>query len=109
MTKSTNPNRLKEDEREAIKKENALERRKRRNKNRGSHETADWSSADSLLIQKLIATVTIQSGSITMGYTKDGGAYYISYYFGGKSQPFYCRPSEGIDEFLQGEIVEFEA
>lgn len=107
MKKSTNPNKLGSDEREAIKNENALQRRKRRNKNRGGTETADWASANAELVTGLIATVTGQKGTVTLGYTKDGGAYYISYYFGDESEAVYCRPSEGIDEFLQSEIDAF--
>lgn len=107
--KNTNPNKLKDVKNEAIKNENALQRRQRRNKNRGSSETADWRGANSETLQRLIETVTGQSGTITLGYTKDGSAYYVSYYFGDQSEAVYCRPSEGIDEFLEGEIEAFEA
>lgn len=104
---TTNPNKLNSKKNEKIESKNALERRKARRKNRGGGEIADWSSADPLLLQRLISTVTFQHGTVTMGYTKDGGAYYISYYFGDESEAIYCRPSEGIDAFLEGEIESF--
>lgn len=106
--KSTNPNKLSERDNEAIKNENALQRRQRRNANRGITETADWHNADAELIRGLIETVTGQKGTITLGYTRDGGAYYISYYFGDSSEAIYCRPSEGIDNFLTEEIESFK-
>jgi hypothetical protein len=109
MNKSTNPNKLTGDDRETIKTQNALERRRARQNNRGNGVVADWEGCDPAILQKLIGTVTIQKGTITLGYTRDGGAYYISYYFGGESEPVYCRPSEGIDAFLQGEIEAFKA
>ncbi len=104
----TNPNKLGKQKNEATEAKNALERRKARRANRGGTETADWAGADSSLIQQLVATVTGQKGTITLGYTKDGGAYYISYYFGDSSEAAYCRPSEGIDDFLKGEIESFD-
>ncbi len=87
---------------------NALERRANRRKNRGHGDVADWESADSLLIQKLISVVSFQKGTTTFGYTRDGGAYFISYYFGDKSERVYCRPAEGIDLFLTDEIESFD-
>lgn len=109
MNKSNNPNKIKGGKNEATKIQNALERRQARRNNRGGVETADWGGCDGSLLQKLIASVTIQKGTITLGYTKDGGAYYISYYFGKDSEAVYSRPSEGIDDFLLGEIEAFEA
>lgn len=107
MSESTNPNKLTDNEREQIKNENALQRRKRRNKNRGGSETADWANANAETLRRLIEVVAFQKGTITLGYTRDGGAYYVSYYFGTQSEAVYCRPSEGIDEFLQEEIESF--
>lgn len=104
---NTNPNKLKSDKKGKVKDENALQRRQARRKNRGGTEVADWASADSSLLQQLISTVTQQHGTITLGYTKDGGAYYLSYYFGDESEAAYCRPTEGIDLFLEGEIESF--
>ena len=87
---------------------NALLRRANRRKNRGNGETADWISATSALIAELIGTVSYLKGTITFGYTRDGGAYFISYYFGEESERVYCRPAEGIDSFLEDEIASFE-
>lgn len=105
---NTNPNKLGQKKNEAIESKNALQRRKERRKNRGGTEIADWGSCDASLIQRLIETITEQKGTLTLGYTKDGGAYYVSYYFGEESEAVYCRPSEGIDDFLRGEIEAFE-
>lgn len=106
---NTNPNKVGQKKNEEVEKLNALQRRQSRRKNRGGSAIADWGSADPILIQKLIETVTFQHGTITMGYTRDNGAYYVSYYFGAESEAVYCRPSEGINEFLEGEIEAFEA
>lgn len=86
----------------------AMERRANRRKNRGTDETADWEGCDPVLIQKLIAIVAINKGTVTFGYTRDGGAYYVSYYFGDGNEKVYCRPSEGIDSFLESEAMSFE-
>lgn len=105
--RETNPNKLGGKKNGAIEAKNVLQRRKARRANRGGTEVADWASVDSSSLQRLIETVTGQRGTITLGYTKDGSCYYISYYFGDESEPAYCRPSEGIDSFLEGEIESF--
>ncbi len=103
----TNPNKLGRPKNEEFEKITALDRRKARRNGRGGGAIADWANANGELLQGLIATVTVQKGTITLGYTKDGGAYYVSYYFGAESEAVYCRPSEGIDEFLKEEIESF--
>ncbi len=105
----TNPNKLKELRNETIIAKSAMERRANRRKNRGNDETADWEACNSTLIQKLVAIVSLNKGTVTFGYTRNGEAYFISYYFGESSEKVYCRPSEGIDDFLQYEIESFEA
>lgn len=103
----TNPNKLKGGKNAATMSKNALERRQERRANRGNGAVADWSIVDSEIVQNLIATVTGQKGTITLGYTRDGSTYYISYYFGDESEAVYCRPTEDIDRFLQAEIEAF--
>lgn len=104
---SKNTNTQKELQNETVIAQSAMERRANRRKGRGGDETADWESCDATLIQGLIAIVSINKGTVTFGYTRDGGAYFISYYFGESSEKVYCRPSEGIDTFLAYEIESF--
>lgn len=81
-----------------------LERLRQRRKNRGSTSvTTDYDSFDAELLRRLIATVA-QHGTITFGYTRDGGAYYINYWVDGESIKEYLRPTEDTDAFLQAEI-----
>lgn len=83
---------------------NLLRRRKERNSNRGNKETADWESVDPSKITALIGLVTYHKGTVTFGYTRDGGAYYISYYIDSESEKIYIRPTEDIDARLEDEI-----
>lgn len=108
MMSDTNPNKLRGSRDEKVSAINALDRRRARRANRGNGETADWQSANPEFLQGLIAIVTGERGTITLGYTKNGSSYYVSYYFGKESEAVYCRPSEGIDEFLEGEIESFK-
>lgn len=87
----------------------ALERRRERQNNRGKGvETADWESVNSDNLVKLIARVTLLKGTITFGYTRDGGAYYISYYMDGESEKLYVRPTEDVDNFILSELESFQ-
>lgn len=95
------------DKKTTTNKANALRRRSDRRKNRGNAEVADWGSVDSEAIVRLIETVTGNKGTITFGYTRDGGAYYINYYFDGESEKMYIRPSEDIDKTLAEEVKSF--
>lgn len=78
--------------------------RKERQKNRGGDSVADWASPDAELLQTLIAGVTVHGGTITFGYTRDGGAYFVNFYVDGESIKEYIRPTEDIDAFLAIEI-----
>lgn len=81
-----------------------LERLKQRRQNRGkSSVTTDYEQFDSDLLKRLIAKVA-KHGTITFGYTRDGGAYYINYWVDGHSFKEYLRPTEDVDAFLQAEI-----
>ena len=107
--KITKHNKLNGLRNEGVVAQSVLDRAGARRKNRGNGGTADWESCDSELIARLIAVIGLNKGTITFGYTRDGETYFISYYFGDKSEKFYCRPSEGIDTFLEYEIKAFEA
>lgn len=82
----------------------ALRRRKERREKRGNSATADWESANPELLIRLIGCVTALKGTITFGYTRDGGAYYVNYYVGGESEKEYVRPTEDLDKWLQVEV-----
>jgi len=91
-----------------VKKENAIARRKRRKSKDVATETADWGSVSPQLISDLIAIVTSQGGAISFGYTRDGGAYYLSYFMDGQSDKTYIRPTEGIEDTLADEILSWQ-
>lgn len=81
-----------------------LARLKERRNNRGkSTVVTDYESANPELLARLIATVA-RHGTITFGYTRDGGAYYINYWVDGESIKEYVRPTEDFDAFLEAEI-----
>lgn len=84
------------------------QRRQERNNGRGNSETADWQSVDSESVIELIARVTSLKGTITFGYTKDGGAYYVNYYVDGQSDRIYIRPQEDIDRRITDEIESWQ-
>lgn len=85
-----------------------IARRNERRNNRGGDGIADWQSVDSEMVLNLIATVTELKGTITFGYTRDGGAYYISYYVDGIPEKAYIRPTENIDKYLENEITSWK-
>lgn len=61
---------------------------------------ASWAAANVGLLTKLIVTVTSRGGAIRLGYTRDGGAYAVGFYYGSESVTKYCRPTEDLSEFL---------
>lgn len=79
-------------------------RRAKRRAKRGQKETADWAGVDKTKLCELIELVTADGGTITFGYTRDGGAYYVNYYIDGESEKYYIRPTEDVDEWLTDEI-----
>ena len=87
---------------EAIKAK--LRKRQERQANRGDANPADWETVDWHLVVRLIATVARIGGTTTFGYTRDGGAFYISYYIDGESIRQYIRPTEDVDQALVDEI-----
>jgi hypothetical protein len=84
----------------------AQRRKKRSGK---TTEVADWESLNSTDVLKLIALVTGHGGSITFGYTRDGGAYYLSYFIDGQAEKEYFRPTEDVDKLILIEIESWEA
>lgn len=70
--------------------------------------SADWSNATPATITRLIDTVTSRGGAIRFGYSRDGGAYAIGFYYGSESTTKYCRPGEELDTFLE-KWIEFYA
>lgn len=83
-------------------------RRKLRSKNRGSGDTADYAALPADVMLALIAAVTGLGISITFGYTRDGGAYYLSLYHEGESDRIYIRPNEDPEDQLRALVSEFE-
>lgn len=81
-----------------------IRKRKERNENRGNVNPADWETVDWHLVIRLIATVARIGGTTTFGYTRDGGAFYISYYIDGENIRQYIRPTEDVDQALVDEI-----
>ena len=68
--------------------------------------TADWANSAPGLLLKLVGTITSRGGAVRFGYTRDGGAYAVGFYYGDESTTQYCRPNEDLDSFLT-EWVEF--
>ena len=87
---------------------NVMAQRARRKQNRGNNAIADWESCNPQLLLRLVGAVTALKGTISFGYTRDGGAYYVNYYVDGVSDKEYVRPTEDIDMWLQEEIKSFE-
>lgn len=79
-------------------------RREERKAGRGNSEPADWATVDSETIAELVEAFTRSGGVIGFGYTRDGGAYYISYFIDGERDNVYIRPTEDVDKRLVDEI-----
>lgn len=69
---------------------------------------ADWGSVEPGLLARLVSTVTSRGGAVRFGYTRDGGAYAVGFYYGGESTSEYCRPSEDISAFLEEWVSFYE-
>lgn len=85
----------------------AAQQREHRRRNRGTSDTADWStcSADTLL--RTVATVTAAGCAIQFGYTKDGGSFVIRIV--GDGDPFneFVRPTENLELYLEGLTADY--
>lgn len=58
---------------------------------------ADWGSVDKAALVGLIAAVAHKGGAIRLGYTRDGGAYAVAFYWGGEYWNEYISPSQDVD------------
>lgn len=67
----------------------------------GGVGAADWAAASATVLGELIQSVTAKGGAIRFGFTRDGGAYSVGFYYGDDRTTEYCRPSEDLDEFLE--------
>lgn len=64
---------------------------------------ADWGDCDPLLIAQLIANACHDGLTVSFGYTRDGGAYYLGFYDGNETKRVYLKP-DNPDEDLRGLI-----
>lgn len=87
--------------------ERDLEQRANRRRNRGASQPASWDAADATKLAAAITAVTSHGYAIRFGYTKDGGAYAIGII--GDGEPFteFVRPTEDIDLYLDGVILDY--
>lgn len=78
---------------------------RRNNRSTGNSPVqAEYESLNHESICKLIDAVAGSGGTVTFGYTRDGGAYYIGYYLDGESTKLYIRPNENPDVAIAAEI-----
>lgn len=75
----------------------------------GTTGVADWTSADSQLLQRAIATAASTGGALRFGYTSDGGAYAVGIYGDGSPYTEYVSPHQDIDITLRAIIDLFES
>lgn len=60
------------------------------------------------LLFTLIDKVTSRGGAVRFGYTRDGGAYAVGFYYGSESSTEYCRPNESLEDFMKYWIEFYE-
>ena len=73
------------------------------NRSKGSGDNgarADWSTANPMVVSGLITAVASRGGAVRFGYTRDGGAYAVGFYYGTENVTKYCRPNEDLTAFL---------
>lgn len=78
------------------------EQRRHRNANRGTGDFASWDAANPVLLRSAINAIADNGYSVTFGYTRDGGAFFISIFEGDKPIREYVRPTEDINLYLTG-------
>lgn len=81
-----------------------LARRQARRNGGGDPVQAEYEALNHEVVCKLIDAVVSEGGTITLGTTKDGGAYYINYWVDGVSDKVYIRPTENPDQRLIDEL-----
>jgi len=93
-----------------VREENADVNRRIRNRSRGGPvDEADWTSVDGDKVTAVIAAVAKHGCAIQFGYTRDKGAYCIRIVGDGEPYNEYVRPTEDIDLYLEGLLVDFSA
>lgn len=81
-----------------------------RNKNRGKNgDTADYAAVKPEILAQLVAAVTSRECAIQFGYTRDGGAYCLRIVGDGEPYNEYVRPTEDVENYLQGMIEDFQS
>lgn len=86
----------------------AMEENKRiRRDHRGSADVADFGSIEASLLVRAISAVSSRGCAIQLGYTRDGGAYRFRIVGDGEPYDEYVRPSEDVEEYLNGLILDF--
>lgn len=93
----------KDDKRKAAAAKGLASRRKT-----GNATTADWTSATAELVLRAIAAITRDGGAIRFGYTRDGGAFAVGLYENGQTDTEYLKPTDDIDEYLQGIVDDYQ-
>lgn len=71
--------------------------------------SADWAMAASATVCRLISVVSSRGGAVRFGYTRDGGAYAVGFYYGDDHVTKYCRPSDDLEQWLTWWIDFYEA
>lgn len=72
-----------------------------RRANRGSGDVADWGSVDGKLLVDTVAAVAAHGWAITLGYTREGGAYTVRVLGDDSFETEYIRPTEDINLYLR--------
>ena len=83
---------------------NKLARRKSRREGTGDPIQAEYEALNHENLARLIDAVCSNGGTITFGLTRDGGAYYLNYWFDGVSDKLYIRPTEEPDTRILQEL-----
>ena len=76
---------------------------------RGNGEISDWGSVDGPELVRAIASCTKHGFAITLGYTRDGGAYTVRVLGGDGFETEYIRPTEDIGLYLRNFAEDFES
>lgn len=79
----------------------AKQQRENRRRNRGTGETADWSSVEPSVLHDAVCKLTASGCAIQFGYTRDGGSFVIRIVGDGEPYNEYVRPTEDINLHLR--------
>lgn len=81
--------------------------RAHRRAQRGDSAPADWGTVDAAKLLAVIAAVTRHGYAITLGYTRDGGAYTINVLGDTAFEREYVRPTEDMELYLEGLLQDY--